>query len=123
MKELKTLKINSQTTQFAWDNHVLYLQADDFNNGKRKYYIRDVLEPYTDVSDKSADVVKNKSTSNYSPSISIDLPISGKLELKYTSKSLESVDVDKKIIDRNIEFMKCVRHIIEYIEEIDKKKL
>ena len=108
MKAQITEKIYSRTIQFAWDTQVLYLQIKKYNNnGNTTYSISDLPEE-----EKNQQLsLKN----NFNNSFSIPVPL-GQLNTNFNSKELSfQLDANKNIINNNIQFLKYIQEILDYI--------
>ena len=111
-----TEKIESKTIQFAWEEQVLYLQIKHYSSGKRVYLIRDMPE-------ETHTLETQELTSVGVKKFSIPVPV-GDLRLEYQSKNIFDVlEKNKTLIDNNIEYLKNIKEIIDYIKKYEEKIL
>lgn len=112
MKPQITEKINSKIIQFAWDTQVLYLKIKENENGKKSYIIRDVPEETSVSCTEIASMTQHNT-------FSIPIPV-GQITLSFSSNNSEEViKYNKCIIERNIEFLRNVQEIFDYIENVE----
>jgi hypothetical protein len=103
----------------------LYLQIKEYESGKRIYSISDRPEEetsflYTTTGEYSTSIVSSGTITIPNSPYSIPVAL-GKLETNYRSKEIKSqIEASKNVINNNIQFLKYIQEILDYIAELEK---
>jgi len=129
MKAQITEKINTKTIQFAWeDSQVLYLQIKEYRSGKRVYSIKDMPEgsalEVNTATPTSSTIVIGQGTLALPTNDTFSIPVPfGVLDVNYPSNTIaEKIPSNRNLINSNIQYLRNVQEIFDYIEEIEKNE-